>query len=106
MNTAVINVKVEPVVKRNAQKLAEDLGLSLSGLVNGLLKQVIRTKTVTLSVSDEEPSEYLIQALKESREDIRAGRVTSFESIDDAKAYVDKLIAEDEAKADKRRLYK
>lgn len=95
MNTAVVNVKVNPQTKKEAQKLAKDLGLSLSGLVNGLLKQVIRTKTVTLSVSDEKPSEYLIQALKESRRDIKAGRVISFRTWEEEKDYLDGLIAND-----------
>lgn len=76
--TAVINVKTEPVVKLRAKRLAENLGLSLSGLVNAYLKQIIRTKTVTFSASDEEPTEYLLQMLKESREDIKTGRVSPF----------------------------
>ena len=95
MNTAVINIKTDLQVKKQAQKLAEDLGLSLSGLVNGLLKQTIRTKTVTFSASDEKPTEYLIQALKESREDIKAGRVTSFDTWEKEKGYLNKLIAND-----------
>lgn len=85
MNTAVVNVKVDPRVKKEAQRLAEDLGLSLSGLINAYLKQIIRTKTVSFSTAPEEPSEYLINALKESREDIKAGRVSpAFENADDA----------------------
>lgn len=95
MNTAIINIKTDSQVKKQAQKLAEDLGLSLSGLINGLLKQVIRTKTITLSASDEEPSEYLIQALKESREDIKKGRVISFDKWEEEHDYLDKLIAND-----------
>lgn len=85
MNTAVINIKTDPVVKKKAQKVAIELGMSLSGLVNGLLNQVIRTKTVTFSVSNEEPTEYLLQALKESKEDIKVGRVShGFDNVDDA----------------------
>lgn len=103
MNTAVINIKTEPQVKKKAQVVAEEMGISLSSLINGFLRHLIKTKTVTFT-AHEEPSPWLIQALKESREDIKAGRVISFENIDQARAYVDKLIVEDEKKANKRRL--
>ena len=92
MNTAIVNVKVDPQVKKQAQKLAGDLGLSLSGLINSYLKQIIRTKTVSFSASAEEPSEYLIKSLKESKEDIKAGRVVSFDDPDKTLAFLDKMI--------------
>ena len=85
MNTAIVNVKVDPRVKKEAQKLAQNLGLSLSGLINAYLKQIIRTKTVSFSASAEEPSEFFIKALEESGKDIKSGRVSpAFENADDA----------------------
>lgn len=93
MSTVIVNVKVDPKVKKQAQKVAKDLGFSLSGLVNAYLKQLVRTKSVAFSAISEEPSDYLIQALKESEEDIKAGRVSaSFSNADDAIAYLDALI--------------
>ena len=94
MNTAVINIKINPQVKKDAQKVAGKLGLSLSSLINGYLRQLIKTKTVTFSLR-EEPSEYMIQALKESRKDIKAGRVISFKKHNDALDYLDKIIADE-----------
>ena len=94
MNTAVINIKINPQVKKDAQKVAGKLGLSLSSLINGYLRQLIKTKTVTFSLR-EEPSEYVIQALKESRKDIKAGRVISFKKPNDALDYLDKIIADE-----------
>lgn len=74
MKTAVINIKTEIKLKSEAQKVAEELGLSLSVLINGFLKQIVKTKTVTFSTSPiEEPSEYLIRDLKKSEEDIKEG---------------------------------
>ena len=72
MQTAVINLRVEPETKEKAQKLARQLGLNLSAVIEGFLAQFIRTKTVHFSLK-EEPSEYMLQALKESKEDIKAG---------------------------------
>ena len=93
-NTAVINVKVNPELKTQAQNLAEELGFSLSSLINACLKQIVRSGSVSFSVS-EEPTEYMIKALKESKADIKAGRVVSFENGKDALTYLDKLIDND-----------
>ena len=95
MNTAIVNVKVNPIVKREAQKVAEKMGLSLSALVNGFLKHLIKTKTVTFSTS-EEPTPYLLRALRESKEDIKAGRVTSFKNPKDALTYLDTMITNEQ----------
>lgn len=94
MNTAVINVKVEPTIKKRAQRVVDELGLSLSGVINGYLRHLIKTKTVHFSLK-EEPTEYLLQALEESKKDIKAGRVISFKNSQDALSYLDKMIAHD-----------
>lgn len=94
MNTAVINVKVSPDLKNQAQNLAEELGFSLSSLINACLKQMVRTKTVSFNVS-EKPTDYLLKALEESKKDIKAGRVISFKNGEEALGYLDKLIAND-----------
>lgn len=92
MNTAVVNVKVNPKVKKEAQRIAEELGFSISSLINGYLKQFIRTKAVDFSLN-EEPSEYMIKNLEESEKDIKAGRVISFEKGKDALKYLDNIIS-------------
>lgn len=97
MNTAVINIKTQPETKIKAQAIAKELGLNLSSIINGYLTQLIKTKTVAFSVS-EEPTKYLIKMLKKSQEDIKAGRVLSFERAEDAEKYFEKLIAADERK--------
>ena len=45
----IINIKTDKEVKKNAQKLAEELGLSLSAVINAQLKQFIRNKSINLS---------------------------------------------------------
>lgn len=85
MNVAVINVKTTDETKKQAKKVAEELGLSLSSLVNALIRQVIRTKSVNLSLETEEPSEYLIKSLKESGEQLKRGETSPlFDNADDA----------------------
>lgn len=84
MSTVVINIKTDPKVKVKAQKVASELGFSLSALINGYLNQLIKTKTVHFSATEEVPSEYMVQALRESEEDRRRGRYKSFKNIDKA----------------------
>ena len=94
MNGAVINIKVEPRLKTEAQKVAYDLGFSLSSLINGYLRQLTKTKTIYFSLREEEPSEYLIKALRESEEERKMGRFKSFKTADQALAFLDKIIDE------------
>ena len=90
MQTAVINIRVEPKTKKEAQKVVKELGLNLSSVIEGYLKNLVRTKTVHFSLS-EEPSEYMIKALKESQTDIEAGKVVSFKNPKDVLKYIDSL---------------
>lgn len=46
----VINIKTEKEVKQNAQKLAQNLGFSLSAVLNAYLKQFVRNKAVHFSI--------------------------------------------------------
>jgi len=42
----VINIKTDKEIKKNAQKVAEDLGFSLSAVINAYLRQFVRNKEV------------------------------------------------------------
>lgn len=95
MNSAVINIKTNPIIKAKAQKVAEELGFSLSSLINGYLRHLVKTKAIHFNTS-EEPTQYLIDALRESEEDIKAGRVLSFENEKDAVNYFEGLLKIDE----------
>ena len=89
MNSAVITVKSDPQTKIVAQQIASQLGFSLSSLVNAFLKQLTRTKSVSFSISSEEPTEYMLRALKESEADRKAGRSSpTFKTAEDAIAWL------------------
>lgn len=90
MNTTVINIKTDPDVKLKAQAIAEELGLSLSSVINALLKQFVRAKALNLDLTREEiPSPYLKKILKESMEEIKKGRVSpSFTNAKNAIAWL------------------
>ncbi|MBN2853918.1 type II toxin-antitoxin system RelB/DinJ family antitoxin [Patescibacteria group bacterium] len=80
MSTAVINIKTDIKIKKQAQKVSADLGLSLSGAINAFLRQMIRDKKVYFSLDESNPSEDLLKALEESRLDRKKKRHYSFKN--------------------------
>lgn len=86
MNTEVINLKVEAKLKKEGQKLAKGLGLTLSALIKSLLRKAVQEKKVELEL---EPTPYLEKMLSESEEDRKAGRVSpGFDNVKDAIAWL------------------
>lgn len=47
----IINIKTEKEIKRDAQRIAKNLGLSLSAVINAYLKQFVRNKEVHFSIT-------------------------------------------------------
>lgn len=91
MDTETINIKVEGGLKHEAQRIATRLGFSLSSILKAYLRHFVTTKEVNFSLP-EEPSDYLLEMLRESEEDVKAGRVTSFKNWDEERQYLEKLI--------------
>jgi addiction module RelB/DinJ family antitoxin len=95
MNTTSILIKTDPKIKKAAQKTAEEMGISLTSVINSYLKYFIQTKSITFTINDDVPSQYMIDSLKQSEEDFKTGGYISFKNSDDEFAYLDKMI-EDE----------
>ncbi len=90
MNSAVINIRTDPLLKTQAQQLAGELGLGITSLVNGLLRHAVRTRAVTFS-AQERPSKFLIESIKSAEEDLKNGKTISFKNFDDAISYLRQL---------------
>lgn len=91
MKTASILIKTDPKVKEKAQKTAEELGFSLSSILNAFLRQFVKTKTINFSARDEVPNEYFKNAIKKAREERKQGKVSPiFDNADDAIAWLHK----------------
>lgn len=86
MNNAVITIKTESNLKNEVVKLADELGFSLSSLINAYLKHFARTKTVNFTLNEETPSDWMIKQLAESKKDIKAGKISP--AFTDAKSAV------------------
>ncbi len=78
MKTSVLNIKIDPKVKKEAQKVADDLGFTLSAIINASLKNLARSKTISYSVA--EPTELLKKAISSSRKDRQKTKPVVFKS--------------------------
>lgn len=86
----MINIKADKEVKESAQKVAADLGLPLSTVINAYLKEFIRERSVRFSVEPElrpEVEKMLLQASK----DYKAGKniVGPFRNTEEMDKYLD-----------------
>lgn len=55
MTKTIINIRADKDVKVKAQKVAKRLGLPLSTVINGYLREFVRTETVHFSLRDSLP---------------------------------------------------
>ena len=91
MNT-VIHLRANREVKENARRVAQELGLSLSDVINASLRNFIRTREVYFSHTPRMTPE-LEKLLGRAEKDIRKNRNISprFKTAKDATAYLDAL---------------
>ena len=91
MNT-VIHIKADKEVKENAQKVAHELGLSLSDIINASLRNFIRTREIYFSSIPRMTPE-LERLLGHIEEDIRKNRNLSsaFEDGEKMDKYLDSI---------------
>ena len=86
----VINIKTDKEVKKKAQKVAKELGLPLSTVVNAYLRQFIQSKEVHFSAAPRRMSKKLEKKLASIEKDIQEGKNMSktFHSSKEAIRYL------------------
>lgn len=89
----VLNVKTDKEVKEGAQKVARELGVPLSMVVNAYLKEFIREREVRFSLSPT-MSPRLEKLLESVEDDIRKKKNLSpiFSSAKEMDEYLDSLV--------------
>ena len=91
MNNSVVTIKIDSQTKQKAQKTAKELGMPLSVVIKAFLTQFIKTKTVEFSARDEEPSEYLKNAIRQADKDWKAGKASpAFRTGEEVVAWLEK----------------
>lgn len=77
---AQINLRVEDEVKRNAERVCDEIGISLSTAINIYLKKLGREKRIPFEVSaDPFYSDENMARLRKSIADLNAGKGTIHE---------------------------
>lgn len=92
MQKILINVKTDKQVKRNAQTIAKELGLSLSDVINASLRNFIRTREVYFSSIPRMTPEFE-RIIGHVERDIKKKRNSSktFTTLKDMNCYLDSL---------------
>tara|TARA_Y100000310_G_C20582472_1_gene763704 strand:- start:165 stop:440 length:276 start_codon:yes stop_codon:yes gene_type:complete len=88
----IINIKTDKEVKKDAQKVASDLGFSLSAVINAYLKQFVRNKEVYFGITPNMSPE-LENLLGKVEKDIKEGKNISpgFSSPKEIKKHLSSL---------------
>ena len=92
MSKTLINIKTDTKVKKEAQKIAKELGVPLSTVVNAYLKEFVRERSVRLSL-DPQPRPEVAKMLREASEDFKKGKNISgpFKTAKEAISHLDSL---------------
>jgi len=85
-----LHTKIDKDVKENAQKLAQEMGLPLSTIINSQLREFVRSGTFSVSLEPQIREDVWKEILQTSR-DAREGINTSpaFDNVDDALEWLD-----------------
>ena len=88
----MINIKADKEVKENAQKVASELGMPLSTVINAFLKDFVRSRSISFSATPK-MTPYLEKILGVVENDIKNNRnmSPSFSTAKKANAYLDTL---------------
>lgn len=88
----ILNIKVDRELKEQVFKVAEDMSIPLSTLVNGMLRKLVEERTVTFT-APLRPSKRLIKILRQADKDIEAGKNLSplFTDMKEMDEYLDNL---------------
>lgn len=65
---ANVNIRIDSEVKKRAEQVFENLGLTASAAINLFYKQVIRTNSIPFELKAEIPNKETLEALKEVEE--------------------------------------
>lgn len=91
--TTIINFKTDKKVKIKAQKVAEEMGLNLSDVLNIYLRGFIKVKEIHISLNKDEsnPSDELLEAVKEARKEYKSGKMKSHKNINSLISRLEKM---------------
>jgi addiction module RelB/DinJ family antitoxin len=80
--STVLNIKIDPVLKKKAQRVAKELGLPMSIVVAASLREFVNTRSITISDSPRLKPEVEAELLALSKK-ARAGKLDDYSPVFD-----------------------
>ena len=80
MAASSVTIRVDSETKEEAARIAEYFGFDLSSVTRAFYLQMIRENRIPLNLSDPEPNEESLQAIRETEEMIRSRSGKSYTS--------------------------
>lgn len=86
----LISIKTDAEVKQGVKKIAEEIGVPLSTIVNAYFKQLLRERRVDFALPLR-PNKKTTELLRRAHDDYKKGRNVSpvFETAEEMDAYLD-----------------
>ena len=92
--TDTLNIRIEPNLKKEAEKTLDDLGMNVAEAVTIFLKQVVLTESIPFNIKKPKYNDETLDAIKEALEMIKnPEKYKSFNSVEEL---MDELNSEDE----------
>lgn len=82
--TDTLNIRIEPELKREAEKTLDDLGMNVADAVTIFLKQVVLTESIPFNIKKPKYNDETLEAIKEALEIIKnPDKYKSFNNIEE-----------------------
>lgn len=82
--TDTLNIRIEPELKREAEKTLDDLGMNVADAVTIFLKQVVLTESIPFNIKKPKYNDETLEAIKEALEMIKnPDKYKSFNNIEE-----------------------
>lgn len=89
MQTTVM-FKTDKKRKETAQKIAKNMGIPFSAVMNRLMDEFIDEKQITFSTKPLHPTPYLKRILDQGEKNLAEGKVKYYDSLEEMRAALDK----------------
>jgi len=86
MSTVLLNVRLDADLKKQAEELFSDFGMTMTTAVNVFLRQAVREQALPFTVSRERPNAELRAAMEEGERIAHDPNAPTYHSMDELKA--------------------
>lgn len=90
MATTTVLFKTDKKLKAQVQQAAKSMGVPLSALLNNAMREIVEKQEVTFSAKPLVPTPYLRRILDQGEKNLKAGKVTYYDSLEEMRAALDK----------------